>query len=83
MSNEEQSRRGFLKDAGLAAGGLLGGTVLPALRGALLPAPMPAAQRFQAVVDDPVAGEVRWRGTGIPAAMTCSRLICARGGWIS
>ena len=29
MSNEEQSRRGFLKGAGLVAGGILGGTVLP------------------------------------------------------
>jgi len=29
MSNEEQSRRGFLKEAGLVAGGLLGATVRP------------------------------------------------------
>ena len=29
MSNEEQSRRGFLKGAGLAAGGILGTSILP------------------------------------------------------
>jgi hypothetical protein len=29
MSNDEPSRRGFLKEAGLVAGSVLGGTVLP------------------------------------------------------
>jgi hypothetical protein len=37
-------------------------TVLPALRGELLPARMPAAQQFHAAVDDPVAGQVQLSG---------------------
>jgi uncharacterized protein len=57
-------------------------TVLPALRGELIPAPMPAAQRFQAVVDDPVAGQVQLSGLYMdqPGSDTLAVLIHGLGG---
>jgi len=55
MSNEEQSRRGFLKDAGLIAGGFLGGAALPGVATAQAPgqsgaASMSKGARFRAAL---------------------------------
>jgi uncharacterized protein len=57
-------------------------TVLPALRAELLPPRMPAAQRFHAVVDDPVAGQVQLSGLYMdqPASDTLVVLIHGLGG---
>jgi 2-methylisocitrate lyase-like PEP mutase family enzyme len=55
MSNDEQSRRGFIKEAGLVASGLLGATVLPEVAAAQNQVPAGAASmskgaRFRAAV---------------------------------
>ena len=55
MSSEEQSRRGFLKGAGLAAGSVLGGTVLPQVaaaqgQGQISTVPASKGARFRAAL---------------------------------
>lgn len=57
-------------------------TVLPAIAGALLPSLLPAAQPFEAAVEDPVAGRVRLSGLHMnhPQSDTLVVLIHGLGG---
>ena len=53
MSNEEQSRRGFLKGAGFVAGGILGGAAVPEVtqaQGQTRTTPLSKGARFRAAL---------------------------------
>src|SRR4051812_46885063 len=55
MSNDDPSRRGFLRDAGLVAGGILGGTLRPTAAAVQAPGQVGAASmskgaRFRAAL---------------------------------
>jgi len=70
----------FRSSAGPLSGHLR--TVLPAIAGALLPSRLPAAQPFEAAVEDPVAGRVRLSGLHMdrPQSDTLVVLIHGLGG---